>query len=79
MANGLREKLERFIVKAEFFLKNDIRVFLVDIEDNYYLADVLFVGQDKITIQSFKGKLEGTKTTLLWADVIKFEEYKENP
>ncbi len=77
MVEGLREKIERFILKAEIFLKNDTRVFITDINDNYYWADLLFVGAETVRFQCFSGKLSGTKKTLLWADVVKFEEYKE--
>lgn len=77
MVEGLRQKLERYILKAEMFLKNDTRVFIVDINDDYYWADLIFVGEEKVTFQCFSGKLAGEKRTLLWFDVVKFEEYKE--
>lgn len=77
MKEELREMLERWKIKAEFFLKNDTRVFLVDMKDTYYWCDLVFVGEDTITVLPFEGIYKGIKKTLLWADVVKFEEYKE--
>ncbi len=77
MVEGIKEKIERFILKAELFLKNDTRIFIIDVKDNYYWADLLFVGEDTVRFQCFSGKLTGEKITLLWVDVVKFEEYKD--
>ena len=77
MPQELREMLERWKIKAEFFLKNDTRVFLVDMKDTYYWCDLVFVGEDTITVFPFEGIYKGIKKTLLWADVVKFEEYQE--
>ena len=77
MVEGIKEKIERFILKAELFLKNDTRIFITDVNDNYYWADLLFTGEDTVRFQCFSGKLIGEKITLLWVDVVKFEEYKE--
>lgn len=77
MENDLREKIERFKIKAEGFLKENIRAFIVDINDTYYFCDILFVGDNYLVIQNFKGVREGEKETLFWADVVKLEYYKE--
>ena len=77
MENDLRETLERFKIKAEEFLKDNIKAFIVDVNNTYYFCDIIFVGETTIMIQNFKGKREGQKERLSWADVVKFEEYKE--
>lgn len=77
MKNGLRETIERFRIKAEAFLKEDVRVFIIDVNDNYYFCDILFVGEDYIYIENFKGVRVGQKERLYWADIVKFEGYKE--
>lgn len=77
MKNDLRETMERWRVKAEILLKNNTRAFIVDIYDTYYFCDLLLVGEDTVMFQCFKGNNSGTRKTLLWVDVIKFEEYKE--
>lgn len=77
MTNELREKLERWKIKAEVFLKNDTRAFLIDTNNTWYWCDIVFVGDDTVTIQPFKGIYAGIKRRLLWADVVKLEEYQE--
>ena len=74
----IMERIERQKVLAETFLKNNIRVAVTDLENNYYFADILFVGDDRLTIQCFAPeKKAGQKFYLFWASIIKFEEYHE--
>jgi len=77
MNDELREKLERLKIKAESFLKTDTRAFIIDTNDTWYWCDIIFVGDDTITIQPFKGIYAGIKKRLFWADVLKLEEYQE--
>lgn len=77
MVNDLRQKIERWMMKAEIFLKNNTKVFIVDIDDHYYWANLLSIGEEKLEFKSFSGQLKGERKTLWWADVVKFEEYKE--
>ncbi len=76
MTEEIRDRMERFRIKAEIFLKNDTKVFLVDINDTYYWADLILVTEDTVTVMSFDGEHKGIKKTLLWVDVVKFEAYK---
>ncbi len=73
----IKEKIERTKAKAELFLKKDIKVFIVDTLDNYYWCDILSVGEDYLFVQHFTGKKKFEKERILWLDIIKFEEYKE--
>ena len=77
MEEGIKEKIERWKVKAKAFLKNDTKCFITDTLNNYYFCEVIFVGEDCIHVQGFTGKLMGEKSRIYWADVIKFEEYME--
>ncbi len=77
MENELRDKIERFKIKAEGFLKEDIRAFIVDINDTYYFCDILFVGDIYLVVQGFKGARKLEKDRLFWSDVVKLEVYKE--
>jgi len=76
MENEIRDKIERFKIKAEGFLKEDIRAFIVDINDTYYFCDILFVGENYLLVQGFKGTRKLEKDRLFWGDVVKLEEYK---
>jgi len=77
MENDIRQKIERWKIKAEAFLKNDTKAFIIDVTDQYYFCEIIFVGEDCIHVQGFKGKLNGEKSRIYWSDVVKFEEYKE--
>ena len=77
MENDLRETLERFKIKAEEFLKSDTKAFIVDTNDTYYFCDIIFVGDSTVLIQNFKGPRSNQQEKLFWADVVKFEEYKD--
>ena len=77
MENDIRDKIERWKIKAEIFLKNDTKAFIIDVTDQYYFCEVIFVGEDCIHVQSFTGKLIHEKSRIYWSDVLKLEEYKE--
>ncbi len=76
MENELRDKIERFKIKAEGFLKENIRAFIIDINDTYYFCDIIFVGENHLVVQGFKGIKKLEKDRIYWADVIRLEEYK---
>jgi hypothetical protein len=77
MENDIREKIERFKIKAEGFLKENIKAFIIDVHDTYYFCDIIFVSENYLEVQNFKGIREGEKEMLFWADVVKLEDYKE--
>lgn len=77
MEDELRITIERNKIKAESFLKNDIRAFIIDINQTYYFCDIIFIGDEGIHIQNFKGPRKLEKERIFWEDIIKFEEYKE--
>lgn len=77
MKNEIRKTIERFKIKAEDFLNNNIRAFIIDVHDTYYFCDIILVGDEGIYIQNFKGFREGEKQRIFWADIVKFEEYKD--
>ena len=77
MENGIREKIERLKLKAEEILKENLKCFIVDIFDNYYFCEILFVGENYLVVQDFKGLRKFEKSRLWWADVVKLEPYKE--
>jgi len=75
--NEIREKILRWQIKAEILLKEDIKIFIKDINGTYFWAEILIVGEDKITFQPFKKNNEGEHITKYWSDIVKFEEYME--
>ncbi len=77
MINELRDKIERFKIKAENFLNNNIKAFIIDANNTYYFCDIIFVGEEGVHIRNFKGPRKHEKERIFWEDVNKFEEYKE--
>jgi len=77
METDIREKLERLKIKAEEFLKDDTRAFIVDINDTYYFCDIILVGDNTLLVQNFKGKRANEQEKIYWADIVKLEEYKD--
>ena len=72
---GLKDRMERWKILAELFLKQDKRVLIKDIDDNWYFADILFVGEDTIEIKCYAPEQRaGTNLSLYWANVKTFEE-----
>jgi len=68
------EKLERWKILAEVYLKEDKRVLIKDISDNWYFADILIVGEDSIEIQCYAPEQRaGQKYVLYWAMINYFE------
>ncbi len=72
----VKDMAERMKVKAEIFLKNDLKTFIIDVFDNYYFCKIIFVGEDSVHIQHFVGKKKFEKERIYYSDIIKFEEYK---
>ncbi len=77
MDNDLRNTIERFKIKAEALLNSHSKTFVVDIKDTYYFCYIIFVGEDCVHVQNFKGPRKLEKERIYWSDVVKFEEYKE--
>ncbi|HKL23637.1 MAG TPA: hypothetical protein VJ895_02700 [Candidatus Nanoarchaeia archaeon] len=75
--NTVTEKIERFKFKAELFLRKNLKVFLKDIYDNYHFCEIISLDKDWVIIKHFKGKREGEKVRILWADILIIDEYRE--
>ena len=74
---SIKEKIARWQVLADLFDKQDKKVFIKDILDNYYFADILIVGEDTILIDCFAPEDRKGHQQLYWANIVKFDEYKE--
>jgi len=57
--------------------EEDIKAFVKDVYDNYHFCDILLVGEDWLMVKHFKGKREGEKVRILWADILVLDEYRE--
>jgi hypothetical protein len=63
---------------AEIFLKENKRIYIKDFNGDYYFADIIFVGEETLTIECFAPISRiGKKFTLYWVSIERFDEYKE--
>lgn len=73
----IKDKIERNKILAELFLKQNKRVYIKDIEDSYFFADILFVGEETIEIQCFApSDKKDLKFVLYWANIVSLKEYE---
>jgi hypothetical protein len=75
MENKLRENIERLKIKAEDFLNNNIKAFIIDIDGTWYSCEILVVGEVSLLVNNFEGDDLGHKK-LYWADIVTFTEWK---
>jgi hypothetical protein len=74
MKNEIESKIERWRLKAELFLENNIRCFIKSLDGGYYSGDILLVGDNWISIYDI---IKKENFRIFWLDVIFFEEYKK--
>lgn len=74
----IKEQLERWKILAEVYAREDKRVLIKDIEDNWYFADIIIVGENTIEIQCYAPEQRaGKKYVLYWANLKEFEPVRE--
>ena len=69
----IKEIKERAII----FLTNDIKIFIKDIYDNFYFAQIKEINKDWLYVSNFAGNRKGTNTRILWIDIQEINEYRE--
>lgn len=74
MDTKIDNKIERWRLKAELFLENDIKCFIKSLDGGYYSGDILLVGDNWISVYDIVKK---KNFRIFWLDVILFEEYKK--
>lgn len=73
----VKDKIERLKGKADIFLKNNIKAFIVDTSDNYYFCHIISVGEDYLYVEHFSGKKKGERERIVWFDIVRFDEYEK--
>jgi hypothetical protein len=68
--------IERFKIKAESFLKENIRAFIIDTNNTWYSCDIVLVGETYLTICNFEGEDIGINKRIFWSDIVRLEEWK---
>ena len=74
----IKEKIERWILLTEQLLKENKSVYIKDINDNYFMGDIVLIGEEKITIDCFAPPQRANKRELIrWINVTKCMEYNK--
>jgi len=77
MEIGIKERLEHWKIKAELFLKEDKRVLIKDLYDNWYFADLILIGENILKFKCYAPEQRaGQEFTKYWADITYFDEDK---
>ena len=71
----VKEIIERNKLKAKIFLDSNKKVFIKDLNGNYYFCIISEFDDESIIIINFTGNREGVPQKILWLDVVIFEEY----
>lgn len=77
MDEGIRQRIERWKVIAEIFLKNKTKAFIIDIKNDYHWCYITKVNEDDIEIKNFDGSRKYEEERIYWAEIFKFDEYVE--
>lgn len=73
----IKEKIERWKIKADILIKENKKAFLKDINETYFWCYLIKFDDFRITFKPFKGNGEGIVLKKYWSDIIKFDEYEE--
>ena len=64
----VKEKIERDKLRAELFLKERTKSFIIDSRDDYHFCYIISMDENKVKIEEFTGKLKGQKNILFHVD-----------
>lgn len=70
--------MEKKRERARIFLRNNIKVFIKDIYENYHFCQIKEINQDWLIVEGFEGNRKGETTRILWVDILVITEYKED-
>jgi len=70
---GQLEKMKR---TAEFLMNNNITAFVKDIYGNWYIGNIVLIGDIRITIDCIEGKRKGKREYIIWSNVEYLDEKK---
>lgn len=71
------EKIERYKLRADLFLKEKTKAFIIDARDDWHFCYITNINENNIEVAEFTGKLAGRNNVINWIDILKFEEFRE--
>jgi hypothetical protein len=70
------DKIERWKLLADLFIKNNSRVFIKEINGDLHFCDIILVGEDTVEIENFAPEQrQGKRERIYWVEIETFEEY----
>lgn len=73
----VKDKVERYRLKAEIFLDENIPAFIITINGDWNFCSIQKVNKHSIEVSHFAGKREGQTQRIIFIDIIQFDEYQE--
>ncbi len=74
----IKEKVLRWQLLAEQYLKDDEKVFIKTINGNFHFCKIILVGETKITIDNYAPiQRAGTRDYIDWLQIEVFDKVKE--
>lgn len=74
----IMEKVERWRLLADVFIKNNSKVFIKTITGDLHFCIIILSGEDSITVNNFAPEQRaGQRDRIYWLEIQEFEEYKE--
>lgn len=74
----LKQKIERWVLLTEQLFEEGKSIYIKDVSGNYFMGDIILIGDDKITVDCFSPKQrEGKREQIRWVSIVKCVEYKE--
>jgi hypothetical protein len=78
MEIGIKDKIERMRVLGDLWFNEDKKVFIKDLEDNWYFCKIIIVGEDTVLIECYSPEdRKGLRFQLYWANIVKFDLVRE--
>jgi hypothetical protein len=76
--NNIKEKIERIKILADLFLKDNIKIYIKDIYNSYYFANIISMNSDTINIKCFSPMdRAGQEFSLYWANILNLKKYED--
>ena len=73
----IKEKIERWKIKAEALKISKNKAFIKDIHDTWYFCEIISWDDAILQVRIFKGKRMDMIDDIFWCDIKSLEKYKE--
>ena len=76
--DNVKDKVERWKLLADVFMKNDSKVFIKQINGDLHFCNIFVIEDDSILVDNFAPiQRKGKREKIWWFEIEEFEEYKK--